>query len=213
MVATVDLERITAEGPNAAERALAAHSSEKLIFTHAKVPDDLAEITWSVYDAIMDSAHTDVGALCMASAAMVQGLARKRGHDAEICECDFRGAVGGERKRGNHWVVLVDRTWILDPTVEQFGPGERCLACLRADRPDVYQRLGRITPELDREQLRGIFQDLIDDEKWTLVTRETVRSWLEPLGLHALLPAAKKLSRNNPCPCGSGLKAKKCCHQ
>jgi hypothetical protein len=81
----------------------------------------------------------------------------------------------------------------------------------------AYQRLRDVAPKLGREQdlaeLRAEFPapGPTATDKRAVVSKsipETLASRSDPV---AVLPRGVKVGRNDPCPCGSGKKYKKCC--
>ena len=61
-------------------------------------------------------------------------------------------------------------------------------------------------------QIRGV---LVNEENWRPDRRmdELVRGWVKkpPVSIGQLASGSRKVGRNDPCPCGSGNKYKKCC--
>jgi uncharacterized protein len=102
------------------------------------------------------------------------------------------GFLGGLALRQDAWVPLLEHG--------KAGGLVRVIMALYKSDPDV---LGEpVTPALRRE----IIEELPE------IVLAIADFWRNPQGRHAPAPSqSKKIGRNEPCPCGSGRKYKKCC--
>ena len=100
--------------------------------------------------------------------------------------------VAGPKGSGRMWGLSASR------------PEEPDEACVRETR-ELLMRLGAGEPFCSGPVSRGLDQN--GDVAWTWM-------WNETLSIRAAPDAAsghRKVGRNEPCPCGSGVKFKKCC--
>jgi uncharacterized protein YecA (UPF0149 family) len=80
---------------------------------------------------------------------------------------------------------------------------------------DVRHTLAQDKEEVLREfkQYRGGFiEDTIAETQWWACFEQDTRSaYKQPTAANQPVIKKKKIGRNDPCPCGSGKKYKKCC--
>jgi len=113
-----------------------------------------------------------------------------------------------------------------DPLIEYKREGYEMFQMMYASiNQEVVETLFRLRPARQPERLRGVFtslpQHLVHDSFSSLEGQPAARpptSGPEPQEPPSRPPAAQpvrhagpKVGRNDPCPCGSGLKYKKCC--
>jgi uncharacterized protein len=96
--------------------------------------------------------------------------------------------------------------------------GARMHAAWLNDQPAVVLLfvIAAIAGEVDKDDLRDTNNEpLADPEEWLHSHRERLADYLAELyeywASKRKLAAARKVGRNDPCPCGSGKKHKKCC--
>jgi len=133
--------------------------------------------------------------------------------NGEIVAEDWaRGFLTGTHLRPEDWAQFAEAT--LDPT-DGYTPLFGILALAHENDPDPELRpLDKpMTPELRREFLVGavlgikeIYQAFSEQRSTGLTSRYHSNSQQDSFAREA-----PKIGRNDPCPCGSGKKFKKCC--
>lgn len=133
------------------------------------------------------------------------------GHLVDLADPSSLPILEGAFTRGLIAEGIIDREYVQ----KSWKKGERTLAASRRDLLDFYdpqqiaERQAR-WEEGRREEERRTAQRL--EEREQAIARELRRlevalKWERP----EILPSLRKAGRNDPCPCGSGKKFKKCC--
>lgn len=139
--------------------------------------------------------------------------------ERELAENIFRDWLGKEPRWSWGWINWAD-CWsmLADGSPEDLLRAEDILRqalvhAAEADKEDVYQRLADLYTDMDdRPKAEQTMKEL---QQWRI--RKKVQpvpaSNVHPLSQtkHAAPVRTVKIGRNEPCPCGSGKKYKKCC--
>jgi hypothetical protein len=105
-------------------------------------------------------------------------------------------------KAGDAYRALKD--W---PKAEERYRLSRAIATTEFDRAEARLRI----VELLRESGKSSEADALEAEEAERIERERVRAESERASRAPLVREGPKIGRNDPCPCGSGRKHKKCC--
>ncbi len=111
-----------------------------------------------------------------------------------------------------HFIEMLPELWKLyesdraDPFVN--GYYEDCV-----DQMFQYEERRLCEESIDVGIMRGwaMFKQESKTQKQKKLTEKDLREFSRMLKLHQSAPHSKKVGRNDPCPCGSGKKYKKCC--
>jgi hypothetical protein len=133
----------------------------------------------------------------------------------------FRGLFQGKLKRepGFIWGALISASCDLYPKellqeIQQAYDDQLVdLSIVQMD--DVQHTLAQDKQGVLREfkQYRGSFiEDTITEMRWWACFKQDTRSaYKQPTAANQPVIKKQKIGRNDPCPCGSGKKYKKCC--
>lgn len=174
----------------------------------------LKDTVYGIFSITLDEALSDIGALREALSSLIKGTYEKREKD-----------IGGEMMRYLEKVVflqVLDGQWkdhllAMDHLKEGIGLrgyGQR--DPLTEYKKEAFEMFGDLTGRISTDTLSRLFKIQIRDEHSARSEparpKQAVR-YNRGDSAESAQPAArgKKIGRNEPCPCGSGKKYKKCC--
>jgi preprotein translocase subunit SecA len=110
------------------------------------------------------------------------------------------------------WLQTIDRLWIdhldamddLREGVSLRGYGQQ--DPLVEYKKEAFESFERLINTIEAEVVRRVFRVQVGRQP------EPVRRPMDVVSERPVVAGKKKIGRNDPCPCGSGKKYKKCCY-